>query len=264
MMKIAIFGDIHGHWCAFRDTVARIHEKTPLDLVLQCGDAQPFRDEEDLEYMACPEKYRELGDFWFVHQGGERFPVRTLLIGGNHDPWNVFDQNPLGCELAPNIEFMGRVGMRRIDGLKIVGVSGVYSEKYFGEPHMGWPYPRNLKKQATYYNSADIKKAMSFGQPDILLLHEWPHLMSKARDDSWPSNWNNVGSEELSVLIESLSPRWCFCGHMHKYAEHKFRRTSIICLSDFHRDPENSYVILDTEKHTYSRPRSNSSMTLAS
>jgi len=154
MMKIAIFGDIHGHWCAFRDTVAHIHEQTPLDLVLQCGDAQPFRDEEDLEYMACPEKYRELGDFWFFHQGGERFPVPTLLIGGNHDPWNVFDQNPLGCELAPSIEFMGRVGMRRIGGVKIVGLSGVYSEKYFGEPHVGWPYPRNLKKHATYYITA--------------------------------------------------------------------------------------------------------------
>ena len=245
-MKIAVFGDIHGYWCAFRDAVVAITEQIPLDLVLQCGDAQPFRDEVDLEYMASPEKYRELGDFWFFHQGGERFPVPTFLIRGNHDPWNLYDQNPSGCELALNVEYMGRVGMRKIDGIKVVGISGVYSEKYFGEPHVRWPYASNRKKQATYYNSTDINRAKSFGQPDILLLHEWPSLMSKARDNSWPSNWNNVGSKELSVLIETLSPRWCFCGHMHRYAEHKHRRTNLICLSDFHRDPVNSYVILDT------------------
>jgi len=58
-MRIALFGDIHGYWCDFRDVVVELNSKAPLDLVLQCGDAQPIRDEIDLEYMRCPKKYRK-------------------------------------------------------------------------------------------------------------------------------------------------------------------------------------------------------------
>ncbi|MCK4389567.1 MAG: hypothetical protein KAV83_04935 [Desulfobacterales bacterium] len=50
-MRIAVFGDIHGHWCDFRDAVLELQSQAPLDLVLQCGDAQPIRNEDDLGYM---------------------------------------------------------------------------------------------------------------------------------------------------------------------------------------------------------------------
>jgi lariat debranching enzyme len=76
-MRIAIFGDIHGHWCDFRDAVVELDSQASLDLVLQCGDAQPFRNEDDLEYMHCPKKYRELGDFWIFYEGAEKF---TLML----------------------------------------------------------------------------------------------------------------------------------------------------------------------------------------
>ena len=60
-MRVAAYGDIHGHWLDFKESVLELHSREPLDLVLQCGDAQPFRDEADLEYMHCPSKYREMG-----------------------------------------------------------------------------------------------------------------------------------------------------------------------------------------------------------
>ena len=53
-MRIALFGDIHGHWRDFRNAVVDLHSKANIDLVLQCGDAQPIRNEDDLEYMHCP------------------------------------------------------------------------------------------------------------------------------------------------------------------------------------------------------------------
>ena len=56
-MRIAVFGDVHGHWCDFRDAVVQLNSRAPLDLVLQYGDAQPIRNEDDLEYMHCPEKW---------------------------------------------------------------------------------------------------------------------------------------------------------------------------------------------------------------
>jgi hypothetical protein len=58
-MRIAVFGNIHGHWVDLKDAVLRLNEAAPLDLALQCGDAQPFRNEADLEYMDCPKKYRQ-------------------------------------------------------------------------------------------------------------------------------------------------------------------------------------------------------------
>ena len=247
-MRIAIFGDIHGHWCDFMDAVVELDSRTPLDLILQCGDAQPIRNDYDLEYMHCPKKYRELGNFHRFYNGSEKFPVPILFIGGNHEPWNFLDENREGGILAPNIEFMGRVGMHEIMGTRIIGISGVYSPKYFNAPHPEWPYAVSMRKQASYFNSDDIDKVLEFGKANILLLHEWPSLMNGARNEEWPSHWGTVGSEPLTELVELLNPKYVFCGHMHAPASFRKGRTTIVCLSDFHRDPGNAYVILDTLK----------------
>jgi lariat debranching enzyme len=181
---------------------------------IQCGDAQPIRNEDDPGYMHCPKKYRELGDFWMFHDGVEKFPVPLLFIGGNHEPWNYLDENREGGLLADNIEFLGRVGMRIINGTRIVGLSGVHSPKYFNTPHIDWPYPISRKKQATYYNSEDLDKALSFGEADILLLHEWPSLMNEAKDKNWPPQWGNVGSEHLdSAYGVTRSQTHILCSH---------------------------------------------------
>lgn len=245
-MRIAIFGDIHGHWCDFRDAVVDLYLQEPLDLVLQCGDAQPIRNETDLEFMHCPKKYRELGDFYRFHSGSEKFPVPLLFIGGNHEPWNFLDENRDGGFLAPNIEFMGRVGMREIMGTRIAGISGVHSPKHFTAPHPKWPYPVSMRKQASYFSSDDIHKVLEFGNADILLLHEWPSLMNGAKNTQWPSHWDIMGSEPLTELVELLNPKYVFCGHMHAPARYQSGRTQVVCLSDFHRDPDHSYVVLDT------------------
>ena len=246
-MRILAVGDIHGHWCDFGKTVSQIHEQQPLDLVLQCGDAQPFRNEEDLAYMNCPTKYRDLGDFWFFHEGDQKFPVPCLLVGGNHEPWNWFDQMRDGGELTHNVEFLGRVGRQQVGNIAVAGVSGVYSPKYFGEEHLDWPYAATKKKQATYYNAADIDKLLDVGRVDILLLHEWPDLIFTANPETFPERCGRIGSEHLSTVLDLLQPRWCFCGHMHHPAQHRHKRTNITCLSDFHRDPGNACVILETE-----------------
>jgi len=244
-MRTAAYGDFHGHWLEFAESVSRFHSETPLDLVVQCGDAQPFRDEADLKYMHCPAKYREPGDFWAFHEGIEEFPVPLLFIGGNHEPWGYLDQHRDGGRLAHNIEFLGRTGCTTVNGIRIAGVSGVFSPKYFGQPHPKPPYPVSQRKQATYYNQGDIDKALGFGDVDILLLHNWPDLMNAARDASWPPHWSHVGCEHLSRVVESLHLRWVFCGHMHHKAQHRVGATEIICLSDFHRDPANALAVID-------------------
>jgi len=154
-MRIAVFGDIHGHWVAFRDVVAELHAEEPLDLVLQCGDAQPFRNEADMEYMNCPQRFRVLGDFYKFHTGQEEFPVPLIFIGGNHEPWLLLDENKGEVELAPNVNFMGRVGVYEVDDLKIAGVSGIYSDKYHNTPHLRVPYLPKHRGSADWKPPAD-------------------------------------------------------------------------------------------------------------
>lgn len=246
-MRIAVCGDIHGHWRDLKASVLALHQHSHLDLVLQCGDAQPFRDESDLAYMHCPEKYLGLGDFHVFHQGMEEFPVPMLFVGGNHEPWGYLDEHRDGGVLAENITFLGRSGLTTVNGLRIGGISGIFSPKQFGRPHPTVPYPTSRRKQATYYNQDDIERAMGFGQVDILLLHDWPDLMNAARDEDWPSRWSHVGCEHLSRVVETLHPKWVFCGHMHRRAILKVGTTEIICLSDFHRDPANAAEVINPD-----------------
>lgn len=58
-------GDVHGHWA---DVIAAIDAATGAagrkpDVVLQVGDAEPLRSEEDLAGTHVPAKYRSMGDF---------------------------------------------------------------------------------------------------------------------------------------------------------------------------------------------------------
>ena len=99
-----------------------------------------------------------------------------------------------------------------------------------------------------------FSEALGFANVDILLLHDWPDLMNQARDETWPSHWVDIGSEHFSLLVETIAPKYVFCGHMHRAALHKFRQIEIICLSDFHRERENSCVLLDTEAGRYEWP----------
>jgi lariat debranching enzyme len=47
-----------------------------------------MRNSIDAQSMACPQKYRQLGDFHLYYASKKRAPVLTLFIGGNHEASN--------------------------------------------------------------------------------------------------------------------------------------------------------------------------------
>lgn len=49
---------------------------------------QALRNEEDLESLSCPAKFRSMGSFWKYYSGVERAPYPTLFVGGNHEASN--------------------------------------------------------------------------------------------------------------------------------------------------------------------------------
>ena len=59
-MRIAIFGDLHGHWTGFREEVLRLALEAPLDLVLQVGELKKDLEAMRPMFLASPPSFKGL------------------------------------------------------------------------------------------------------------------------------------------------------------------------------------------------------------
>ena len=106
-----------------------------IDALLICGDFQAIRTEEDLDYMHCPPKYKQMGGFHKYHSGKKKAPFLTIFIGGNHEAVNYMRDLYFGGWAAPNIYFLGQAGsiyLKKGDQrIRISGLSGIYNHRDF-------------------------------------------------------------------------------------------------------------------------------------
>jgi len=221
----AAVGDVHGQHHEMVRLLSEWEARTSnsIQFVLQVGDFEPHRNEEDLETMAAPAKYRELGDFPAFYSGEVLFPWPVYFIGGNHEPYGFLDTIPKGGPVLENCFYLGRAGVATLYGLKVTGMSGIYSPAKFESPR---PRISDLKKRSnkdyTYFNQEDVERTLDFGRPDILLVHDWPARIIPYEDRGQfeqqrrSPNYTSVGNEYARVLMDLLSPRLMLCGHMHK------------------------------------------------
>jgi len=130
--RFAVVGDVHGQ---FRSMVNLVQgweaEHGTVDFVLQVGDLEPHRNEEDLSTMAAPSKHRRLGDFDEVVSGDVPLPWPVYFIGGNHEPYGWLEEHPEGFELCRNLHYLGRAGVTRIGPLRVAAVSGIHRLETF-------------------------------------------------------------------------------------------------------------------------------------
>jgi len=103
--------------------------------LLICGDFQSIRDPHDLQNMACPAKYLQMGDFPLYYSGEKKAPYLTIFIGGNHEASNYLQELYFGGWVAENIYYLGHSGVIRIKKgdleFKLGGISGIFHEKDF-------------------------------------------------------------------------------------------------------------------------------------
>lgn len=241
-MRIAIFGDLHGHWTDFRKEIVRLDRQAPLDLVLQVGDAMPIRDALDLSYTPVPAKHRKLGTF---AQLKGPWPVPTLFIGGNHEPWNRLEAMPQGGPLLPGLDYLGRVGMRVFGPLRIGGISGIFSPRAFDGPRRPWPFGPDLAREATYFRRPDLDQARRWRQVDLLLMHPWPPQLVPEQGPEGRRTWTDVGVPPLGDLVKDLRPRFVFCGHMHHPGRAQAGTTQFVALDAFNERPDAAVAILE-------------------
>jgi Icc-related predicted phosphoesterase len=242
----AAVGDVHDHFSPMEAMLSAWERKQGrrIDFILQVGDLQACRDVDDLDTVAIPRKYRHLGDFQQIWRQGRGLSRPTYFIGGNHEPFGWLDQHVEGAELMANLHYLGRAGAAQIAGLKVLGLTGIYSETHGNESRP--PVEKIMetsRKRYTFYNAGDVERVAELGPADILLLHEWPKgLLSGEPPERW-QRWlratqppEDFGSEEGRLLVDLLRPRYVFCGHMHVahdgWLDHPGGSTSrVICLN---------------------------------
>ena len=231
----AAVGDVHGHMHAMVRVLSGWEASTrnSLSFVVQVGDFEPIRYEDDLNSMAVPAKYRAIGDFPDFFNGRATFPWPVYFIGGNHEPYGLLDAIPEGGRVIHHCTYVGRAGVIEAGGLRIAGLSGIFLAEAFERrrPRLE-DLGKTSKKEFTYFRKEDVDRVAGFDSIDILVVHEWPDGVIAPEDaDEFEnirrsSRYDAVGNEYARLLMEVLEPRLVLCGHMHKRYHNRIRLES--------------------------------------
>jgi hypothetical protein len=222
-VTFAVVGDVHGAMHDMTGLLAAWEARhgRHIDFVLQVGDFEPHRHVEDLASASIPTRYRDLGDFPDFHHGRASFEWPITFIGGNHEPYAFLEQMPRGGQVAPRCRYLGRVGRVEIEGLVVVGLSGVYAERHYDGRPSSHRFQYAQHKRYAYFSGEDVASALAYGSADVLVLHDWPRgaiapdqyaMVQGRRKVSDPST---VGNEPARLLVERLRPKLVVAGHMH-------------------------------------------------
>lgn len=130
-MKIAVVGALEGNLKGLYEELRETeqNQQVQIDLVLVCGNFEAVRNEHDLK---CVDQYEcwVKSDFADFYSGKQKASHLTLIIGGNQEASNYFNQLPYGGWVAPNIFYMGHSNVLQFNGVRIAGISGS-NDKFF-------------------------------------------------------------------------------------------------------------------------------------
>lgn len=233
-LRIAIQGCCHGCLDRIYSTLQAYTKRThhTIDLLLCCGDFQSMRNESDLQTFAAPHKYRKMGSFHSYYAGTKLAPILTIFIGGNHEASASLQELYYGGWVAPNIYYLGAVGVLRYRGLRIAGISGIYKEQdYYMGRYEAPPYDGNSLRSVYHVRAVDIARLKCLATSsnrrviDILLSHDWPngierhgdtsHLLRKKKHFQKEIHDGTLGNPANREVMRLLKPKWWFAAHLH-------------------------------------------------
>ncbi|KAF8474600.1 lariat debranching enzyme, C-terminal domain-containing protein [Kalaharituber pfeilii] len=228
-LRIAIQGCGHGTLNAIYASIEKVCARynDVIDLLIICGDFQAVRNACDLHTMAVPDKYKVLGDFHEYYSGVRKAPILTLFIGGNHEASAYNTELFYGGWVCPNIYYMGAANVVNVGGLRIAGLSGIYSAPDYNKPHYERvPYMGSMLRSVYHVRAYDVFKLYQVpGQIDIGLSHDWPQGIEHNGDAKWllqNKPWfgsdikkGELGSPPARSLLYKWRPKYWFSGHLH-------------------------------------------------
>ncbi|KAM3160689.1 Lariat debranching enzyme [Lachancea thermotolerans] len=229
-LRIAVQGCAHGELVNIYNHVARQYASEMPDILIVLGDFQSLRDEDDMDSIAVPDKYKKLGDFPKYFTGELEAPLLTIFIGGNHENMRGLAELPRGGFVAKNIYYMGYSGSIVVQGVRISGLSGIYKSHDFERPRAslsqikaeGWGrHVRNMY----HVRKTDVLPLFMLTQTDIMLSHDWPNGIAhhgdlkkllKQKPFFKRDIFNNdLGSPVNWQLLRKLTPCWWLSAHLH-------------------------------------------------
>ena len=253
-LRIAIQGCCHGSLDRIYATLLA-RDGPPIDLLLCCGDFQAIRNASDLQTLAVPEKYREIGTFWRYYSGQAKAPIPTIFIGGNHEASGYLQELFYGGWVAPNIYYLGAAGVVRFGGLRIGGLSGIYKSHDFAKGRYEMPpYDKGTLRSVYHVRNVEVYRMKCLGtrassdetsegdnqtrRPlDIMLSHDWPRgierhgdtasLLRKKKFFRQEVEDNTLGSPANEDVLHTTKPRWWFSAHLHVKFEATVRHSTI-------------------------------------
>ncbi|XP_021697696.1 lariat debranching enzyme [Aedes aegypti] len=228
-MKIAVEGCAHGELEKIYDVIETIQtrEGYQIDLLLCCGDFEATRNLEDLQCMAVPQKFMDIGTFYKYYSGEKKAPVLTLFVGGNHEASNYLQELPYGGWVAPNIYYLGYAGVVNVNGIRIGGLSGIYKGHDYLKGRFEFsPFNESTKRSVYHIRQIDVFRLKQLTpKVDILLSHDWPlgvtdygnanQLLQIKPHFREQIEGHKLGSPPCDVLLRTLKPLYWFSAHMH-------------------------------------------------
>ncbi len=219
-LLVAGVGDIHGRFRrveSWLDALAEARGRE-VDLVLAVGDVEAFRVADDHRRKTTkrlmPAEFAEYAD-------GVRTMKRPLyFIAGNNEDFEALHDTPEGLQLAPNVHYLGRAGVKELHGLRVGYLSGIHAPRFYEQP-LKRPRSLDTAKQAGYFRVPEVETVMGVRDVDVLLVHEWPRgLPQRAQEQgvppgrTLPSYW--IGNPITRRVVETVHPKWVLCGHSHR------------------------------------------------
>ena len=239
-VRVAVEGCGHGTLKAIYASVQKSCEVKGwdgVDVLIIGGDFQAVRNSQDLNCMAVPMKYRDIGDFHEYYSGARTAPYLTIFVGGNHEASNHLWELYYGGWVAPNIYYLGAANVLRVGPLRIAGVSGIWKGYDYRKTHFErLPYNSSDVRSAFHVRELDVRKMLQIrSQVDIGLSHDWPDGVEWLGDHKWlfmkkdlfeaDARAGTLGNKAARYVLDRLRPPYWFSAHLHvKYAavvEHK-------------------------------------------
>ncbi len=221
-MLVAAVGDVHGRFFRVEEWVEALERARgqEVDLVLAVGDVETFPTADDHRRKST--KRSMPAEFAAYSSGARQMRRPFVFVGGNNEDFEDLEALPDGGELAPNVDYLGRAGVRTLQGLRVAYLSGIYAPTRFDRPRVK-PASRETSKQAGYFRQPEVDAALTVPAADIVLVHEWPRGIA-GRDSAVARSgargirqayWPNVGNPYAAALLGALRPAWALCGHLH-------------------------------------------------
>ena len=241
-INIIVTGCIHGCMDKMYKDIQDYEKENnkKIDLVLCTGDFECMRTENDLKFLSCPEKYREMGNFHKYYTSKAKAPYLTIFIGGNHEASNYLEQNYYGGYVAENIYYLGRSGLINVKGLRIGGVSGIFNKNDYFKGHFEKDEKeiKGDKKSIFHLREFEIAKISHIkNKIDIFMTHDWPTNLVNEKDMNNIIKIKPAFKEDLTkgtlgsfpgeFILQFLKPNYFICGHMHFFYTNKINDTQI-------------------------------------